>query len=737
MLLFYVTGFSCSGGLKAKCEGGSYSAGGASVCLPCSEGSVSSSGAAYCNPCATGMYTSSPEGPCMDCEASYYCVGGVRKSCPIGMVSTPKATACAPCPAGSYCRDNQVILCLSGYQCSNGIQSSCSAGTYSLEGSSFCTTCDAGTYADVNHTSCIDCEKGNYCLAGIKKPCSEGTFAESKQVYCSLCPSGSECFDNVVTPCTPGYYCINGKRSACSLGTYSLGGNASCTVCNAGSYTSEEGATSCESCTDGHICENGVLKDCLPGSYCTKGGAKDCPPGSYSDGGLVTSCSRCKQGSYNPSTGAKSKSDCILCPINMITRSTGSSVDTDCGCDFGYYTIYDGSNSPTCTECKDDLICDSFNMTLYDVKPATDYYVVGILTSGVATIPCPTGACNNSQCTANYEGFLCSKCRTGTYKEGSIQKEVHCTTCETPFLPSWNYFQAILSMILGWGVVAFQVYTRRKRMFELVHASSSPSPSDHKGARSTSATSTARVILSSGSSKSIVMKLIVNYMQVITIVGNFKIQWSSSVKSMFGVTNILSSGGNLESAGFSLSGGLKCLLYSNNFPLPMNELMMALLLFIVTTIVIVTFWFSYYLCRTNKSDGQGVSSIRTEAITVSLLVMAYNSYPKFIRGFFQLFSCTYFPGEMNKPRLVGSLDTICYGSDHFWWFLILGLPVLVVIVIGFPATGLWKLRREDHRGNLNSQKILSTVGFLYDGKTYIDRFTDKQSHISSPIINFL
>jgi hypothetical protein len=214
------------------------------------------------------------------------------------------------------------------------------------------------------------------------------------------------------------------------------------------------------------------------------------------------------------------------------------------------------------------------------------------------------------------------------------------------------------------------------------------------------------------------MKLIVNYMQVITIVGNFKIQWSSSVKSMFGVTNILSSGGNLENAGFSLSGGLKCLLYSNDTPLPMNELIIALLLFVATTIAIVTFWFCYYLCRTNKTEGQGVKSMRTEAITVSLLVMAYNSYPKFIRGFFQLFSCTYFPGEVNTPRLVGSLDTVCYGSDHFHWFLILGLPVLVVIVIGFPASGLWKLRREYGRGNLNNQRILSTVGFLYDGNCF-------------------
>jgi hypothetical protein len=61
------------------------------------------------------------------------------------------------------------------------------------------------------------------------------------------------------------------------------------------------------------------------------------------------------------------------------------------------------------------------------------------------------------------------------------------------------------------------------------------------------------------------------------------------------------------------------------------------------------------------------------------------------------------------------LDTICYSSDHMQWFLVLGLPVLIVIVAGFPIAGVWKLLLEDRRGRLNDHAVLSTVGFLYDG----------------------
>ena len=45
----------------------------------------------------------------------------------------------------------------------------------------------------------------------------------------------------------------------------------------------------------------------------------------------------------------------------------------------------------------------------------------------------------------------------------------------------------------------------------------------------------------------------------------------------------------------------------------------------------------------------------------------------------------------------------------------LGLPVLIVIVAGFPIAGVVKLRVEDGRGRLNDPHVLSTVGFLYDG----------------------
>ena len=231
------------------------------------------------------------------------------------------------------------------------------------------------------------------------------------------------------------------------------------------------------------------------------------------------------------------------------------------------------------------------------------------------------------------------------------------------------------------------------------------------------------------------MKLIVNYLQVLTIVGNFQISWSDSIRAMFGLSSILSSGGDTETAGFTLGGGLKCLLYSPSAPLPMNELIVNLLLFGLNTIIIVIFWFLLFAIRR-----EGKSGDRSQAITVSLLVLCYNSYPKFIRGFFQLFSCTRFPGE-SVSRLVGALDVTCYSDEHRSWILSLGAPVGVVIIIGFPFLGLWKLVKESRRGRLGEAHVLGTVGFLYDGYQphlyFWDIFTFIRNIALSAIIVFL
>jgi hypothetical protein len=184
---------------------------------------------------------------------------------------------------------------------------------------------------------------------------------------------------------------------------------------------------------------------------------------------------------------------------------------------------------------------------------------------------------------------------------------------------------------------------------------------------------------------------------------------------MFGLSNILSSGGSIENAGFSLNGGLKCIMYRDDAPLPVSELIVSLQLLILNGIVIVAFWYLYYAYM-RRGETVRRRSNRRDAMIVSLLVLCYNSYPKFIRGFFQLFSCTRFPGESNTSRLIGSLDTKCYSSEHISWFLSIGLPVLLLIVIGFPMAGLMKLLMEYKRGTLNDPSILSTVGFLYDGK---------------------
>ena len=132
LICFYFEGSSCKGGVQSVCVKGFYSSGGLSSCLACDAGTYSNSGAAYCTMCSPGMYAASTQGPCHFCEASYHCVGGIRKACDNGTFSSGNATSCSPCPSGSYCVNNSVYKCPPGFACLNGDKKACDAGSYSL-----------------------------------------------------------------------------------------------------------------------------------------------------------------------------------------------------------------------------------------------------------------------------------------------------------------------------------------------------------------------------------------------------------------------------------------------------------------------------------------------------------------------------------------------------------------------------------------------------------------------------
>ena len=133
------------------------------------------------------------------------------------------------------------------------IPQKCPGGYYCFEQTIVPLPC-----SKVRHQVCckIINEQGNYCPEGFWKEfsCIPGTFADQETMpACKSCPRGSYC---------------------------PLQGQINPVKCQTG-YVSEQGATSCSKCPDGHKCANGIDSGVCPaGGFCDKNGRYASCPGN-------------------------------------------------------------------------------------------------------------------------------------------------------------------------------------------------------------------------------------------------------------------------------------------------------------------------------------------------------------------------------------------------------------------------------------------------------------------------
>lgn len=131
------------------------------------------------------------------CTPGYFCVSGVRYSCPVGKYT----------PANGY---TECLLC--------------AASTYnSRETQSVCPVCPEGSYTpNTGMSSCMVCEPGYYCTAGVRYPCGG---------YNKFCPGGENAPHDTTegwystggdeftrsgqTPAEPGFWATGGFRREC------------------------------------------------------------------------------------------------------------------------------------------------------------------------------------------------------------------------------------------------------------------------------------------------------------------------------------------------------------------------------------------------------------------------------------------------------------------------------------------------------------------------------------------
>ena len=116
--------------------------------------------------------------------------------------------------------------------------------------------------------------------------------------------------------------------------------------------------------------------------------------------------------------------------------------------------------------------------------------------------------------------------------------------------------------------------------------------------------------------------------------------------------------------------------------------------------------------RIGIKEGEFKTTTNTR-IFVSCLVVATFIHTTMTSMTFRLFKCTKPMGDKGNQRLLleHDLNIECGSSDHLFWLGTIGVPSLLIYVMGIPATAFGLLYL--YHADLKVQRVRSMLGFLY------------------------
>lgn len=213
-----------------------------------------------------------------ECEPGYYCVDGVRYTCPKGRYGTEtretKPLCAGPCAQGYYCPEAST----SPYSQPCG-----AANRICPTGASIPTIVPMGKYSQEDIPENLryvayQCPPGMYCPGDGKRYfCSAGRYGDSYNISDPLC-SGE---------CSAGYYCNEGSTSQWQFkcggsAYYCVTGSSAPRNVTSGFYGIHTGnAAGADDIWD---LQNNTLSaeiPCEPGYFCHGGIKQPCPPGKF------------------------------------------------------------------------------------------------------------------------------------------------------------------------------------------------------------------------------------------------------------------------------------------------------------------------------------------------------------------------------------------------------------------------------------------------------------------------
>ena len=158
--------------------------------------------------------------------------------------------------------------------------------------------------------------------------------------------------------CPVGHYCPSGTTTPtdCPAGTYGprtkLTASSDCLSCPPGKYCTAGRSTVNGNCDLGYYCRASAVTN-TPSGNATNFGL--CPAGHYCPAGTGDPI-QCHPGTYNPSTGGSTTSDCLNCTQGNYCSQPGLSA-VEGACPAGYYCPAGTDVKYPTTQCNRGQYC--------------------------------------------------------------------------------------------------------------------------------------------------------------------------------------------------------------------------------------------------------------------------------------------------------------------------------------------------------------------------------------------
>ena len=632
------------------------------------------------------------------------------------------------------------------------------------------TTCDPGQFVSANGTTtadrtCLGCADGRYSTSENAQNCANWTTCLPGQFVavngtttadrtCQNCADGRYSTSDNTLSCTNWTTCVPGQSIAtsgssstnricqgCAHGSFTTGENAeSCanwTACLPGQFVAANGTTiadrTCPNCADGRYSTSHNAQTCkrwticapgqfiaTPGSSSTNQACSVCPAGKYSVGSNVQDCDRCPPGSYC-NNGVKtpcppgrygtprdaeraSEAVCIACPVSTYGARAGEQNVTAClDCPAGRYGLQVGLSNTTgkvadfcpeacpagqyldqkrCRLCAAGASCpggtDATGMTA-----KTGYWRVPNTTVFAPCLyPCSWLGANNpdlrhscpneafidhaERCNVQ-KGYragsrLCADCQPGYSRDGRGQ----CKKCSEKGLQIVFPALAAIGIVCCLCLLIWLTVIKRGGSFQT---------SD--GAK----------------------KIFISYLQLAALATSMDIPWPGNCISLFRVQALVSSVGEAFI-------DVRCAM-EEPVSIAQVEYGKALAYALLPFALVLLSALVWQTCGRRYVDSTHVNPMMTGTI-VLLLYLVYPSISASVLG---LWKCE----EVDRVGTIFVVDpeTLCTDLSHREWTHGVGVPSILVYVLGLPAMAMGVMYKFRHK--LDEQHTRVRFGLLYDG----------------------